>query len=199
MAGRGPAWVVAGKVLLWIGALAPLGNLLWDATHGGLLAEPVKDIQHRTGRAALILLLVALAITPLRRLSGINPIIRFRRPAGLFAFFYAALHFGSYLLFDLQFDLMALGEDVVKRPWITIGFAVFLIFLALAATSPRAMVRRLGGRRWQRLHRLVYLAAIGTVAHFLLAQKKDISDPLAYGAVLALLLAARLLPAPRRE
>lgn len=184
-------WVVWAKVAVWAGALVPLAVLLWDATHGGLDAEPVKDIQHRTGKTALVLLLVTLANTPLRRLSGQGALVRVRRLTGLFAFFYATLHFGSYLLFDLQFAFGDLAEDVVKRPWITIGFLVWLSLLALAATSPRAMVRRLGSRRWQALHRLVYFAAVGTVVHFYLSVKKDVTVPLQFAAVLLALLAVR--------
>jgi methionine sulfoxide reductase heme-binding subunit len=191
---RTPARIVALKAAIWVAALVPLAVLLWDAFHGTLAAEPVKDIQHRTGRTAVILLFSALAITPLRRLTGRNELIRFRRLLGLFAFFYAVLHFGSYLLFDLQFAFGDLARDVAKRPWITIGFSVFLILLALAVTSPQAVLRKLGGKRWQRIHRLVYVAAVGAVLHFILAQKRDIHLPLIYAAVLAVLLLARLVP-----
>lgn len=191
MARRTTDWVVWAKLLVWIGALTPLAVLLWDAAHGGLDAEPVKDIQHRTGKTGLVLLLVTLANTPLRRLTGAAVLVRFRRLTGLFAFFYATLHFGSYLLFDLMFSFGDLGEDIVKRPWITIGFGVFLCLLTLAVTSPRAMVRRLGGRRWRSLHRLVYLAAAGTVLHFYLSVKKDVTVPLQFAAVLLLLFAVR--------
>ena len=189
---RGTDWVAWTKLLVWAAALVPLAVLLWDATHGGLDAEPVKDIQHRTGKTALVLLLITLANTPIRRLTGVGALIRFRRLTGLFAFFYATLHFTSYLLFDLQFAFGDLAEDVIKRPWITIGFTVFLILLTLAITSPRAMVRRLGSRRWSRLHRLIYVAAIGTVVHFYLSVKKDVSVPLQFAALLLVVLGARL-------
>lgn len=192
MGRRGTDWVAWAKVLVWTGALIPLAVLLWDATHGGLDAEPVKDIQHRTGKTALVLLLITLSNTPIRRLTGAGALIRFRRLTGLFAFFYATLHFTSYLLFDLQFAFGDLAEDVLKRPWITIGFTVFLILLTLAITSPRSMVRRLGSRRWNRLHRLIYLAAIGTVLHFYLSVKKDVSVPLQFAGLLLLVLGARL-------
>jgi sulfoxide reductase heme-binding subunit YedZ len=190
---RTAAWIVATKLVIWAGALIPLAVLLWDATHGGLAAEPVKDIQHRTGRTAVVLLFMTLSITPARRLTRFNDLIKFRRLLGNFSFFYALVHVSSYLLFDLQFAFGDLAQDVVKRPWITIGFGVFLILLALAITSPRSMVRRLGGKRWRALHRLVYLAAIGAVVHFALAQKKDIRLPLIYAAVLGLILGVRLL------
>jgi sulfoxide reductase heme-binding subunit YedZ len=192
MGRRGTDWVAWAKVLVWTGALIPLAVLLWDATHGRLDAEPVKDIQHRTGKTALVLLLITLSNTPIRRLTGAGALIRFRRLTGLFAFFYATLHFTSYLLFDLQFAFGDLAEDVIKRPWITIGFTVFLILLTLALTSPRSMVRRLGSRRWNRLHRLIYLAAIGTVLHFYLSVKKDVSVPLQFAGLLLLVLGARL-------
>jgi sulfoxide reductase heme-binding subunit YedZ len=192
MGRRGTDWVAWAKVLVWIGALIPLAVLLWDAAHGGLDAEPVKDIQHRTGKTALVLLLITLSNTPIRRLTGAGALIRLRRLTGLFAFFYATLHFTSYLLFDLQFAFGDLAEDVIKRPWITIGFTVFLILLTLAITSPRSMVRRLGSRRWNRLHRLIYLAAIGTVLHFYLSVKKDVSVPLQFAGLLLLVLGARL-------
>jgi sulfoxide reductase heme-binding subunit YedZ len=192
MGRRGTDWVAWAKALVWTGALIPLAVLLWDATHGRLDAEPVKDIQHRTGKTALVLLLITLSNTPIRRLTGAGALIRFRRLTGLFAFFYATLHFTSYLLFDLQFAFGDLAEDVIKRPWITIGFTVFLILLTLALTSPRSMVRRLGSRRWNRLHRLIYLAAIGTVLHFYLSVKKDVSVPLQFAGLLLLVLGARL-------
>lgn len=197
MEGRRRAWISRAKAVVWVAALAPLVVLLWDATHGGLEAEPVKDIQHRTGKTAVVLLFAALAMTPLRRLTGRSEPIRFRRLLGLFSFFYAVLHVGSYLLFDLQFNFGDLAEDVVKRPFLTVGFAAFLILLALAVTSPAAMVRRLGGKRWQALHRLVYVAAIAATVHFVWGQKKDISLPLKYAAVLAVLLGLRLLPSRR--
>lgn len=189
-----PAWIVAAKVALWVAAGVPLAVLLWDAFHGQLAAEPVKDIQHRTGKTAVVILFVTLAITPLRRFTGWNELIKFRRLTGDFSFFYAALHFGSYLVFDLQFNFGDLANDIAKRPWITIGFSVFLMLLALAVTSPRAVMRRLGGKRWHRLHRLVYLAAVGAVVHFTLAQKRDIHVPLIYAGVLVVLLGARLIP-----
>jgi sulfoxide reductase heme-binding subunit YedZ len=193
MARRRADWVAWAKVLVWAAALTPLAVLLWDATHGGLDAEPVKDIQHRTGKTALVLLLITLANTPLRRAVGRGALVRFRRLTGLFAFFYACLHFGSYLLFDLQFAFGDLAEDVTKRPWITIGFTVFLMLLALAVTSPKAVLRRMGSRRWEALHRLIYVAAIGVVLHFYLSVKKDVSVPLQFAALLALVLGARLV------
>jgi len=192
MASRRADWVPWAKVLVWAAALVPLAVLLWDATHGGLDAEPVKDIQHRTGKTALVLLLITLANTPMRRATGQGTLVRFRRLTGLFAFFYACLHFGSYLLFDLQFAFGDLAEDVLKRPWITIGFTVFLILLTLAVTSPKVMVRRLGGRRWHALHRLIYVAGIGTVLHFYLSVKKDVTVPLQFAALLAVVLVARM-------
>lgn len=198
MPARRRAWIPWAKALVWVAALVPFAVLLWDATHGGLEAEPVKDIQHRTGKTAVVLLFAALAVTPLRRLSGFNDLVKFRRLLGLFSFFYAVLHVGSYLLFDLQFNFADLAEDVVKRPFLTVGFLTFLILLALAATSPTAVLRWMGGKRWQALHRLVYVAAIAATVHFVWGQKKDISLPLKYAAVLAVLLGVRLLPRRHR-
>lgn len=198
MAGGKAGRIVGTKLLIWLAALVPLGVLLWDATHGGLEAEPVKDIQHRTGKTAVVLLFISLSITPLRRLTGRNELISFRRLFGLFAFFYSLLHVTSYLLFDLQFNFADLAEDVVKRPFITVGFLAFVILILLAVTSPKAMVRKLGGKRWQTLHRLVYVAAGAAVLHFVWGQKKDIRLPLVYAAVLAVILLSRLILARPR-
>lgn len=187
------AWLKAG---IWAAALAPLALLVWDALHGGLGAEPIEEVTHRTGKAALVLLLASLAVTPVRRLTGWNPVVKVRRLVGLFAFFYAVLHFGIYL-FDQELSWTYVVEDVTEHPYVTAGFAAFLLLLPLAATSTRGMIRRLG-RRWQVLHRLVYAAAVLAVVHFLWLVKQDLREPLAYGAVLLLLLALRL-PLPRRR
>ncbi|HEX6939674.1 MAG TPA: protein-methionine-sulfoxide reductase heme-binding subunit MsrQ [Longimicrobiales bacterium] len=190
--------------LLWLGCLAPLAVLGWDATHGGLGANPITEATHRTGRWALILLLVTLAFTPVRRLTGWNGAIRWRRTVGLFAFFYAALHFAIYVVLDYFFDWALIVEDIAERPYVTVGFTAFLLLVPLAATSNRFSIRRLG-KRWQRLHRLVYIATALAVLHFLwLVKAPDIGRPLRYGAVLALLLAVRVpalskrLPAVKR-
>jgi sulfoxide reductase heme-binding subunit YedZ len=180
------------RPLLFAACLAPLAALVWAGFRGDLGANPVETITHETGQWALRLLLATLAVTPLRRLTGWNPLLRVRRMLGLFAFFYAVLHLATYLWLDQFFDWGAVLADVLDRPYITIGFAAFLLLVPLAATSTDAMVRRLGGRRWQRLHRLVYPAAGLAVLHFLWLVKADLREPLIYAGLLALLLAARL-------
>lgn len=164
-------------------------------------ANPVETITHHTGDWALRLLLVTLAVTPLRKLTGWGELIRLRRMMGLYAFFYAVLHVAAYFVLDLGLDLGGLVDDVMKRPYITVGFSVFLMLLPLAATSTNAMVRRLG-RRWQTLHKLVYPAAIGAVLHFFWLVKADPREPVIYALVLLVLFALRLKPvtlSPRRR
>jgi sulfoxide reductase heme-binding subunit YedZ len=182
------------KPVIWVAGLCPLAWQVWAFFTGHLEAEPVKGMEHFTGRTALIILFITLSITPLRRLSKRNSLIKIRRLIGLFAFFYALIHFSIFLVFDLELSFKDLATEVVKRPYITVGFGVLLILTTLAVTSPKAMVRKLG-KRWQKLHRLIYVAAVGGVVHFLWAQKKDIRLPLIYGAVLAVLLGVRLLAA----
>ena len=181
---------------LWILGLAPLAYLLNRARLGDLGFDPVRTITHFTGRTAITILFITLTVTPLRRLTGWNPLIKVRRLIGNFAFFYALIHFLIYAVFDRELSPVGLGEDIAKRPWITVGFTVFLILLTLAITSPQSMVRRLG-KRWQTLHRLIYVAAAGAVLHFTWAQKKDIRLPLIYAAVLAVILGVRLIPRRR--
>jgi sulfoxide reductase heme-binding subunit YedZ len=179
------------KTGIWIGALAPLGWLVYAGFTDQLTADPIKYLTHHTGRTTLVLVFLTLSVTPIRRLSGWNPLIRVRRPIGLFAFFYAVLHLAIYFIFDRGLALGELGEDIAKRPYITVGFTAWLILLALAVTSPAAMVRRLG-RHWQRLHRLIYAAAGLGLLHFAWAQKKDLRPVLPYAAVLAALVTVRL-------
>jgi sulfoxide reductase heme-binding subunit YedZ len=183
---------------LWILGLAPLIYLLNNARRGELGFDPIRTITHFTGRTAITILFITLTVTPLRRLTGWSPLIKARRLIGLFAFFYALLHFLIYAVFDRELSPVGLGEDIAKRPWITVGFTVFLILLTLAVTSPQSMVRRLGGKRWQALHRLIYVAAAGAVLHFTWAQKKDIRLPLIYAAVLAVILGSRFFLRPRK-
>lgn len=185
------------KPALWILGLAPLLYLLNRIRLGDLGFDPIRTVTHFTGRTAIIILFITLTVTPARRITGWNPLIKVRRLIGLFAFFYATIHFLIYAVFDRELSLAGLGEDIAKRPWITVGFTVFLILLTLAITSPQAMVRRLG-KRWQTLHRLIYLAAGLAVLHFTWAQKKDIRLPLIYAAVLAVILASRLALRPRK-
>ncbi len=193
------------KPALFCAALVPLAWLGWDALHDDLGANPIQEISHRTGDWTLRFLLLTLAITPLRRLTGWRTLIRLRRMLGLYAFFYACLHFLTYIGLDQFFDLATIAVDVAKHPYVLVGFTCFLLLIPLAATSTDGMMRRLGGRRWQRLHRLVYVIAVGGVVHFLWLVKSDLRQPLLYGVVLALLLGYRLyvrfvtnpLPPPR--
>ncbi|MDO9189839.1 MAG: protein-methionine-sulfoxide reductase heme-binding subunit MsrQ, partial [Sulfurimicrobium sp.] len=180
------------KISLFLACLLPLARLLWLSFNGGLGANPIEFITRSTGTWTLSFLLITLAITPLRRLSGWQWPIRVRRMLGLFAFFYACLHFTTYVWLDQFFDPTSIYQDIFKRPFITIGFASFLLLIPLAATSTQAMMRRLGGRNWHRLHRLVYLVAIGGVVHYWWLVKKDVTEPAIYAAVLALLLGYRL-------
>jgi len=177
----------------WIFAIClfPLVRLIVLGGIGGLGANPIEFITHSTGTWTLTGLMVTLSVTPLRRLTGRAELIRYRRMLGLFTFFYASLHFVTYVWLDQFFDPAAIAKDIIKRPFITIGFAAFVLLIPLAATSTHAMMRRLG-RRWQQLHRLVYLVAMLGVVHYVWLVKKDLTQPLIYGAVLALLLIMRL-------
>ena len=180
-----------GKPLVFSVSLLPLVWLFWLAWSDQLGANPVETLSHRTGDWSLRFLLLTLAVTPLRRLTGWNGLQRFRRMLGLFAFFYVSLHFSVYLIFDHFFDLSAIIADVAKRPYITVGFAGFVLLIPLAVTSTNQMIRRLG-RNWQRLHRLVYLIAILGVLHYLWLVKADLREPLIYAGILAVLLGYRL-------
>lgn len=183
-----------GKPLVWTAAAAPLAWLIFRTFTGRLGVNPIETLTHFTGLTALIVLLVTLSITPLRRLTGWNGLIKYRRLIGLWAFTYALLHFLVWGLFDHQFSLATITEDVVERPFITVGFTAFLILAALAITSPKAMVRRLGGKRWQQLHRLVYVAAGLGMLHYLWGVKVITAKPVAFAVALGVLLAARLVP-----
>ncbi|RMF07887.1 MAG: sulfoxide reductase heme-binding subunit YedZ [Alphaproteobacteria bacterium] len=182
---------------LFLAALAPAAGLVWLATTGGLGAEPIKATIHYTGNWTLRFLMIVLAITPLYRMTEVDWIMRQRRMMGLFAYFYAVLHMLSYLGLDQFFDWPLVGEDVVKRPFITIGMVAFFILTLLALTSSRSAVRRIGARRWQALHRLVYGAALLGGLHFLIGVKADVTEPVTYLALIAALLALRLVPAHR--
>ncbi|HZP64159.1 MAG TPA: protein-methionine-sulfoxide reductase heme-binding subunit MsrQ [Terriglobales bacterium] len=181
------------KVAAFFGCLLPLARLGWKAYNGLLGANPIEVITHSTGDWTLIFLLVTLAITPVRKVIGQPSLIRFRRMFGLFAFFYGVLHFTTYIWLDKFFDLHEMLVDVGKRKYITVGFTAFVLMIPLAITSTAGWIRRLGGRRWNLLHRLIYVSAIGGVIHYLWLVKADIRKPLQYGAVLALLLGYRVI------
>lgn len=182
------------KPLVWIGALLPIAWLLgrgFGLAGGSLGADPAEEVLRTLGKTALNLLWLTLAVTPLRQLLRAPQLLRLRRLLGLFAFFYAALHFVAYVALELQFDWPMLGEDIAKRPYITVGFVAVLLLTALAATSTQGAMRRLG-RRWQRLHWAVYPAALLGVWHYAWQVKADIREPLLYSLALALLLGWRL-------
>jgi len=185
------------KPLVFAAAALPAAALTWHFYTGNLTANPVDYITDQTGTWALALLVISLGVTPLRRVTGWNPVIRLRRMLGLFSFFYALLHVLTWVVLLNVFDLTEMVKDVVKRPFITVGMAVFLILLALAVTSNQFSVRRLG-RRWQSLHRLVYVAVVGAVIHFWWLVKADITEPRRWALAVAVLLGLRAWWAWRR-
>lgn len=184
---------------VFTGAVMPLVSLILRAAQGRLGPNPISEALNQLGLLALIFLLATLALTPLRRLTGWPWPIRIRRMTGLFAFFYAALHFTCYLAIDQGFDLRVVWEDITRRPFILVGFTALVLLTPLAITSTNGWVRRLGARRWQRLHRLVYPAAVLAVVHFLWRVKADYTEPATYAAILAALLAFRMGDAARRR
>ncbi|MBJ6759643.1 sulfoxide reductase heme-binding subunit YedZ [Myxococcaceae bacterium JPH2] len=184
---------------LTVGGLAPLAILVLQGTQGSLGANAIERALNQTGLTALVLLLASLACTPLRLLSGWTWPARVRRTLGLLGFTYVVAHFLTYVVLDQNLALSALVADVVKRPFITVGFTALVLLVPLAVTSTKASVRRLGFPRWQRLHRLAYVAAALGVVHFVWRVKRDVTEPLVYGAVLALLLAVRVGEALRQR
>lgn len=180
------------KPVVFALCLTPLVWLAWRAASGGLGANPIEATNRFLGDWALRFLLIALAVTPLKVLTGWAGAVRFRRMLGLFAFAYVVLHLNSYVVLDQFFAWQAIWKDILKRWYITVGMTTFVLLVPLAATSTKAMVKRLGGRRWQVLHRLVYAAGVGGVIHFYLMVKADVREPLAYAAVLAVLLGIRM-------
>lgn len=189
--------IIVAKTFLHLAALAPLAILLWQAwsvakTGGNALgADPVAEIEHRLGLWAIRFLMLTLAITPLRQLTGWNMLIRFRRMLGLYAFAYASLHFAAYLVLDLRGYWTQVFEDIAKRPYITVGFIAWLLLVPLAVTSTTGWIKRLG-RNWARLHKAVYAVAVLAVLHFWWLVKSDIREPALYAGIAALLLGWRI-------
>ena len=181
------------KILVFLLCLTPLFQLAWRVWNQDLSANPTEFIQHFTGDWTIRLIIATLAVTPLRKLLGLPDLIRFRRMIGLFAFFYGCLHFLTYLWLDKLFDFQAIIKDVSRRPFITAGFTALVLMLPLALTSTAGWIRRLGGKRWRRLHLLIYLSAIAGVAHYYWLVKSDIRQPMLYATLVALLLAWRLV------
>lgn len=182
------------KGALFVAALLPFTHLVVFAFADRLGANPLEVITHDTGDWTLRFLCLTLSLTPLRHLTGASWLLRMRRMLGLYAFFYATLHFTAFLWFDHFFDVDEMAKDVLARPFITAGFTAFLLLLPLAATSTDAMIRRLGGRRWRRLHRLVYLIAVLGVLHYwwMKAGKHDLAEPVLFASIVGLLLMLRL-------
>src|SRR5919108_2445269 len=188
-------WVL--KPLACTACLWPLASLLWGLLTDNLGANPISAVTLETGVWTLRFLVLTLAITPLRRLSHWSNAIRFRRMLGLFACFYGTLHFTTYIWLDQFFDVPGIVKDVMKRPFITVGFLAFLGLLPLALTSTAGWIRRLGGRNWQRLHRLIYVSAVGGVLHYWWLVKADVQLPQLYATLIGLLLLYRLVGAFR--
>ncbi|HYS64056.1 MAG TPA: protein-methionine-sulfoxide reductase heme-binding subunit MsrQ [Paraburkholderia sp.] len=190
----GARWVVPAKIAVFIAAWYPLARIVFFGMTDRLGANPIEFITRSTGLWTLVFLCITLAVTPLRRLTGVAAFVRFRRMLGLYAFFYATLHFTTYLWFDKWFDVAEIVKDIGKRPFITVGFAAFVLLISLAVTSPRAMVRKLG-RRWQTLHRAIYAIGVLAILHFwwMKAGKHDLLLPKIYGAIMVALLGWRLI------
>lgn len=177
---------------VWAACLLPLMLLVAGGLRDALGANPIEHITRATGDWTLRLLLLTLAVTPLRQLTGWHWLVRLRRTLGLYAFFYGSLHLATYVWLDQFFDWPGIVADIVKRPFVTLGFAAFVLMLPLAITSTNGVIRRLGGRSWQRLHRAVYAVGVLGVAHYWWLVKKDLTEPIAYACVLATLFALRL-------
>src|SRR5437764_4373038 len=192
MAGRKAVAFKWAKVVVFGLCLLPVALLAWRAAHQNLGANPIEFVTHATGDWTLRFLLITLTITPARRLLQVPDLIRFRRMLGLFAFFYGLLHLTTYVWFDKFFDTGDMIKDVIKRPFITAGFTGFMLMVPLAITSTKGSIRRLGGRRWQLLHRLVYFSALAGVVHYYWLVKSDVRLPLLYGAILLVLLTYRV-------
>jgi sulfoxide reductase heme-binding subunit YedZ len=181
------------KVVVFLICLIPFADLLWRFIQGNLGINPVETLQHGTGDWTIRFIVFTLCVTPFRKLFKLPDLIRFRRMLGLFAFFYVSLHFLTYLGPDQSFDLSGMWKDVAKRPFITVGFAAFVSLIPLAITSTAGWIRRIGGKRWQMLHRLIYFAAVCGVVHYYWLVKSDVRKPLFYGALVGILLLFRLV------
>ena len=187
------------KLAAFLACLTPAALMLLDAVTGSLGSNPIETIIHRSGTWGLAYLIGTLALTPVRQLTGWNWIIRFRRMLGLYGFFFVCLHIASYVVLDQFFDWAAILDDIVKRPYITIGLTGFVLLIPLAMTSTDRMMRRLGGKRWKRLHRLAYLAPLAGGLHFLALVKADLREPLVYLGILLALLCLRMARELRRS
>jgi methionine sulfoxide reductase heme-binding subunit len=180
------------KLVLSINALVPLALLLWDVYHKRVGANPPEFMTRTTGMLTLVFLTITLAVTPLRKITGLNWLVKFRRLLGLFAFFYGFLHLVTYVSFERYFNLRSVPGDVVSRPFIAFGMMAFFLMIPLAITSTNKMIKRIGGKRWNRLHQLVYAAGIAGALHYWLLVKSDTRLPLTFAFVVLLLLAHRL-------
>jgi len=180
------------KPLIWLVLLAPLPWLVWLGFTGGMGAEPISFMNRYLGDWAIRILILAIAVTPVSQIFRIKSIMRYRRLIGLFCFFYAFLHLTSYVAIDQFFDFAAIWDDIIKRNYITVGMVSFVLLTALAVTSPKAMVKKIGGKRWRFLHKAVYIAAPLVAFHFIMMRKGFQLEPLIYAAIIAILLGFRL-------
>jgi methionine sulfoxide reductase heme-binding subunit len=180
------------KVVVFVNALVPLALLLWDLAHKNVGANPLEFVTRTTGMLTLIFLILSLAVTPIRKIFALNSLVKFRRMLGLFAFFYGFLHLTTYIWFDRLFNLRSTISDIAQRPFIAVGMLAFVLMTPLAITSTNKMVKRLGGKRWSRLHRIVYIAGAAGVLHFWMLVKSDTRLPLTFAFILFLLLGYRV-------
>ena len=190
------------KIVIFLNSLVPLALLAWDAWFGKIGANPIEFFLRTTGVLTIVFLFVTLSITPLRKYYGWNQLVKFRRMLGLYAFFYGFLHLITYSIFDKSLSVSAIVGDIWERPFIAVGMASFFLLIPLAVSSTNGAIKRLGGKNWQRLHRLTYLAAIGGVVHFWMIVKSDLTYPFLFALVLAGLLGYRIYAAfvkPKKE
>ncbi len=187
--------ITFGKAAVFINCLVPLGLMVWDFARGQMGADPIAFVTRTTGLLTLIFLLLSLAITPARKIFGFNGLAKYRRMVGLYAFFYCALHLLTYVWFDQFFNFREIARDAWQRPFIAVGALSFFLMMPLAVTSTNRMIRRLGGKRWNRIHKLAYIIPIGGIIHYYLIVKSDTRLPFLYAAMLAVLLGYRLYAA----